>query len=437
MVLMTSHKKFLAMVLLGNVLETYDYALYGSFAVVLAQVFFPSLDPTSALLASFTVFAVGFIARPLGAAIFGYYGDKYGRKKMLMVSIMIMASATGVIGLLPSYDQIGMTAGLLLAVCRLLQGFAVGAEFVGTMIYMVEQAPANRKTFFGSLCICSGYLAMLGTAVIIGLITNFIAQAQVASWGWRIPFLLGVGLGLIGLYIRSQLPETPTFKRLLEHKATVVNPLVQVIVQMPWTLLLGAGVVMLHVLGFYLLFIYMTSYLNIHYGISAPIISLITTMVTILAILLIPIIGILAEKFNHKYFIVISTVGLILFAYPLFRFMDNGSFFNILFAHSMLTILIGLTSAVLPAFLAELFPPTLRFSGMAICYNMSAVIFGGTAPLVLTFLVDKTHDVSAPGLYLVVAATVTLFSTLLINNKIVYHKSRIGADYPPIFNSSQ
>ncbi len=417
-------KNLLFMVLLGSILETYDYSLYGYFAPILAQTFFPSLNPISALLVSFTVFAVGFITRPAGAAIFGYYGDKYGRKKMLMISIMLMAIPTGLIGILPTYEQIGIYAGLLLTLCRLLQGFAVGAEFVGTMVYMIEQAPSNRKTFFGSLCICSGYIAMLFTAIIISLLTHFISVDYLHTWGWRIPFLMGILLGFIGLYIRSKLPETPAFKVLLENKSTAVNPLLQTISKMPLTLLSGVGIVMVHALGFYLLFVYMPSYLNMYYGISPKISSSINTIVLILAVISIPIIGMLAETMNKKYFIVISTICLIILSYPLIRLINNGTFLSIVMTESALTILLCFTSAVLPTFLSELFPTSLRYTGMALCYNISAVTFGGTAPLVLTFLVEKTQNISSPSFYLILAACVTLGSTLLIKNKTSYGYAR-------------
>lgn len=418
------HKKLFFIVLLGSLLEAYDYSLYGYFAPILAQLFFPSLDPISSLQASFTVFAVGFITRPIGAAIFGYYGDKYGRKKMLMLSIMLMAIPTALIGILPTYATIGIFAGLLLALCRLLQGLAVGAEFVGTMVYMIEQAPNNRRTFLGSLCICSGYIAMLFTAIIVALLTHFIPADALYTWGWRIPFLLGIFLGYIGLYVRSKLPETPAFKLLVENKSVAMNPLIQTILQNPLTLLLGIGVVMVHALGFYLLFIYMTSYLNIYYKISPEMTSTINTIVLVLAVIVIPIIGMLAEKINKKYFIATSTILLILFSYPLVKLIDHGSFLAILTAQSMLTILLCLTSAVLPSFLSELFPVSLRYTGMALCYNISSVTFGGTAPLVLTLLVEKTQTISAPSFYLILAASITLLSLFLLNNNKLYHFSQ-------------
>jgi len=405
------------MVLLGSILETYDYSLYGYFAPILAKLFFPTYDPVSSLLIAFSVFAVGFVTRPIGAAIFGHYGDKYGRKKMLMISIMLMAIPTAGIGLLPTYAQIGIYAGILLTCCRLLQGLAVGAEFVGTMVYMIEQAPVHRQTLFGSLCICSGYIAMLFTAIVVALLTHFISTSALQTWGWRIPFILGLGLGAIGLYVRSKLSETPAFKALLKEKTTVTNPLFETIFHRPLTLLLGTGLVMIHALGFYLLFVYLTSYLNTYYKISPEMTSSINTLVLILAVIIIPIIGLLAENINKKYFIMASAMGLILLSYPLIKLLDHGTFSAILFAQASLTILLSLSSAVLPAFLSTLFPVSLRYTGMALCYNVAAVTFGGTAPLVLTFLVEKTQNVAAPSYYLIAVAFVTLGATLLIPKK--------------------
>lgn len=422
-----SQTKIIFIVLVGSILETYDYSLYGYFAPTLAQLFFPRTDPIASLLATFSVFAVGFMMRPIGAAIFGHFGDQYGRKKILMISILIMAIPTALIGLLPTYADIGIYAGILLVLCRLLQGLSVGAEFVGTMIYLIEQAPTNKKTLYGSLSICSGYLALLLTALIIALFTHFMPQTFLSTWGWRIPFLLGLLLGLIGFYIRANLSETNAFKTLIQEKTLIKHPFSYLIRTMPFRLLAGALVVAIHALGYYFLFVYMNSYLNLYYHLPNSTTAMINVMVIIFAIISIPIIGMLAERINKKYFIFLSTIGLIFFSYPLIKLLDQGTFTAILIAESLLTLLLSMTSAVLPTFLSELFPASTRYTGMALCYNISAVFFGGTAPLALTFLVEKTQNIAAPSYYLMFAAGITFCSAFLIdrmNLTCIFHPTQ-------------
>lgn len=402
------------MVLLGNILEAYDYALYGYFAPILAHQFFPTSHPFSGLLLTFTVFALGFITRPLGAAIFGHYGDKYGRKKTLMLAIVLMALPTTLIGLLPSYHHIGITAGILLALCRLIQGFAVGAEFVGAMIYMVEYAQDKRRIFYGSLSISSGYFAMLFTAVLVSVCLYCIPQAYLQASGWRIPFLLGTPLGLIALYIRSKLPETAVFTHLLATKEILKNPLLEILKTKPLVLSSAIGLTMLHTLGFYLLFIYFSTYLNLYHHLSTAFTALANSVSLLVGVIALPCIGLIAEKKSPQRFMRFSAIGFILLAYPCFTLLPYANFLMIMLIQSFLTILLCLFSATLPAVLADLFPPSLRYTGMGLSYNISAVLFGGTAPLVLSFMVEKTNNLAFPGIYLMLAASVSLLSLIFL-----------------------
>ncbi|MBV9575257.1 MAG: MFS transporter [Gammaproteobacteria bacterium] len=411
-----SYKKIFFMVFIGSALEAYDYALYGYFAPILAQLFFPSLDRISALLTSFTIFAAGFITRPIGALIIGYYGDKYGRKKTLMLSIMLMALPTTLIGLLPTYSHIGIYAGIALALCRLLQGFSVGAEFVGTMIYVIEQAPAKRQSLLGSLCTCSGYVGMLCTTSLFFLLTHFISEKHLYTFGWRIPFLAGIILGLIGFYLRANLAETRAFKQIQENKAIAVNPLLETIKEMPHSILLGISVVMVPVLGFYFLFVYMPSHLTLYYKISAETVSLVNMLVLAISSIAIPFIGSYAENKEKKYFIMTSALSIFIFSYPLMYLIQQGNLLSLLIAQGLLSILVCLASAIVPIYLVELFPVSLRYTGVSICYNFSAVLFGGTAPLIATYLIKNTHQLSAPGFYLMLAAGISFVCVLLLKN---------------------
>lgn len=427
-----SNKKVLMMTLMGSTLETYDYTLYGYFAPLLAQLFFPELHPAAALLAAFSVFAVGFIARPLGAAFCGFYGDKYGRKKILLLSIMLMALPTAFIGMLPTYAQIGVSAGFLLVLFRLIQGFAVGAEFVGTMVYLIEQAPANKKTFYGSLCICSGFIAILFTSLMVTLLTHYLSNTALIAWGWRLPFLFGIVLGIVGLIIRAKLPETRPFRQLQQDKAIVSNPLMQTIKKMPFKLITGTLMVTLHVFGFYLLFFYMSSY----YKIAPQMISLINTVVLIMAVMLIPCVGLLAEKINKKYFVAAGCMGFIVLAYPLFQLVNHPTLTAILVVQTTLTLFLCLNSAVIPSLLSELFPVSVRYTGMALCYNLCAVMFGGTAPLVLTYLSGRFSNSMMPCFCLMLAAGLTLLSLFMGGMPKIILKSLSYVNFGPIFVKS-
>lgn len=410
-----SQLKLIFIVTMGSILETYDFSLYGYYAQTLAQLFFPQSNKAFALLLTFTVFAVGFITRPLGAAIFGSIGDKYGRKSSLLISIMLMAIPTAAIGILPTYAQIGLGAPILLMICRLLQGVAVGAEFTGTMVYMVESAPGKLRAFYGSLCICSGYIAMLLTAFMVNIFSTWDSSSQMAIQVWRIPFLFSVFLGVVGLCIRSRLPETAAFKTIQEGKAVAPNPLLKTLTCMPARLLLSIGVIIVHSIGFYLLFVYLNSYLQNYYHLSLSRISLMNMVAITIAIIAVPIIGLIAERTDKRNLIIIGTMGLILFSLPLFKLIETAHIAAFITMQASLTLLLCLVSAVLPAFLTELFPVELRSTGMALAYNLSGVIFGGTTPLTLYFFLKKTEQLNFPAWYLMLSAGVSLVSVLAIS----------------------
>jgi len=397
---------------IGNVLEWYDFAVFGYFAPIIGAHFFPAENQQASLINAFGVFAAGYLMRPLGGLIFGYIGDRMGRKQALQWSVLLMAIPTTMLGLLPTYAQIGVTASVLLVVLRLLQGLSVGGELIGSMSFVTEIAPANRRGFFGSWTLFSAICGvMLGSAVATAA-HWLLDPAALASWGWRLPFMAGLLVGGVGLWMRKGMVETPDFQRLKDSGQVDKNPILEAIQSAPTQIFRMGAMVVLMGGGFYMLFVWWPTYLT---KIVKPPVShalMINTIAMAAMMALIPVAGWLSDLVGRKTVMASSLVGLILAGWPLFVLTDQGTFLFALCAQLAFAVLLAGTQGPMPAAMVEMFPTRTRFSGIGVGYNVSLAVFGGTAPLVSTWLVARTGDIAAPAYYLIVLGLISLVAVL-------------------------
>jgi MFS transporter, MHS family, proline/betaine transporter len=393
---------------IGNVLEWYDFAIYGFFAPVIAHLFFPSEDKLASLISTFGVFAIGYLMRPVGAVIFGILGDKLGRKRALEISVVMMAIPTTLIGVLPTYPNIGVAAPLLLTLLRLLQGASVGGEFTGSISFVVEHAPKNRRGFYSSWTIFSLLGGILLGSAIASLITNILPKDAVDDWGWRIAFLLGIALGLFGLYLRIGLEEPPDFKKLKESGGLSETPIREAFRTYWREILTVAGATVVAAVNFYLIFVYMTTYLSTETHVLLSSALDINTISMFVMMILVPFMGHISDKVGRKPLLIIGCLIIIIFSYPLFIVLSKGHIIYDLGAQLVFALAFATLIGGFGAMMVELFPTRIRMSAMSIGYNFGFALFGGTAPLVATFLIKITNNKLAPGYYLILAGLISL-----------------------------
>ena len=387
----------------GNVLEWFDFAVYGYFAPVIGQVFFPSDDKMTSLLAAFGVFASGFLARPIGAAFFGHLGDRYGRPLVLKLSVMLMGAATFSMGLLPDYAAIGTAAPVLLTLLRLAQGFSVGGEYTGSVVYLVEQAPTGHRGRMGAwpaVGVVAGFLlgSAIGTAI-----TTYCTEAELAQWGWRIPFLLGVVIAAVAIFFRRNLDESATDKDERAEGWPVLESL-----RTEWRAMLQiAGIILAANVGFYMMFVYVTTYLSEEAGMKASRALQIDTIAMCAFLVTIPFAGWLSDRIGRKPVLLIASAGMLFFSWPLLEAVRHASWAWTLAGEFGFAILIGFGFGANGSFIVEITRSKLRCSTISVAYNFCLALFGGTAPLVATWLISQTHDDMTPAYYMMGMALAT------------------------------
>ena len=398
----------------GNCVEWFDFAVYGYLAATLGAVFFPSEDPTISLLSSFAVFGVAFFMRPLGGFFFGPLGDRIGRQRTLAAVIILMSASTFVIAFLPGYAAIGIWAPILLVAARLLQGFSVGGEFGGASAFLAEYSPDERRGYLVSwieFSAVGGFF--LGSASVL-LLTATIGEDALGSWGWRIPFLLAGPLGLIGLYIRLRVEDTPEFRALERSGEVSGSPLRETMTQNWRPILQVIGLVIIQNAGFYIVLTYMPTYFSEQLGFSSTASSLSSVFTLLVAMALIPPLGALSDRVGRKPLLAASCVGFALLSYPLFLLMNQGSLVGAVLSHVALGALLAVFLSTTIAALAELFPTRVRYGGFSIGYNISVAIFGGAAPFFATYLISLTGNPLSPAFYLIAAAIASLITIATI-----------------------
>lgn len=396
----------------GNGVEWFDFAVYGFLATYIGANFFPNEDPTVQLLSTFAVFAAAFFMRPLGGLVFGPLGDRIGRQKVLATVILIMSGSTFLIGFLPSFQQIGVLAPILLVVLRCLQGFSAGGEYGGGATFLAEYAPDERRGFIVSFLVWSVIIGFLLGSATATVLSSVIPEAAMNAWGWRIPFFLAGPLGLIGLYIRLKLEDTPDFRELEETGEVAGSPLKETIAENWVPILQIAGLVVIHNVGFYTVFTFLPTYFSDSLGFSPTASFASITIAGVVALVLIPPLGALSDRVGRKPLLYASCALFVLLTYPLFMLMNTGSLALAIAAHVVLAVIEALFVCASLAAGAELFATRVRYGGFSIGYNFSVAIFGGTAPYIATFLVSRTGNPLSPAFYVILAALLT-FLTLL------------------------
>lgn len=401
--------------IIGTTIEWYDYFIYGSAAVlVFAPQFFPSIDPVAGLLASFATFAVGFVARPIGGIVMGHFGDRIGRKSMLILSMMLMGFSTMAIGLLPNYQTIGVFAPVMLVVLRLVQGFGVGGEWGGAVLMTVEHAPPRRRTFYGSLPQMGLPIGIILSNLIFIVVLNMISADAFQAWGWRIPFLLSAALIAVGFVIRLRVTESPSFARLRQDRAVRRAPLKEVLRGHSGALMQGTlASIAAPALG-YLVLVYMLAYGTSVLGLAQQ------TMLWLIiggAAVWTVVIGVsaqLADRVGQRAIFTFGAVLVVVSAFPFYWLVDTGEPALILVAFTIATTAIGAMAGPQAALVAGLFPAGIRYSGASTAYQIGSVLGGALAPLIATALYAATGSSMPIALYMMGLGLISVIAILTL-----------------------
>ncbi|MFE9054590.1 glycine betaine/L-proline transporter ProP [Streptomyces mutabilis] len=393
---------------LGNAMEWFDFGVYSYIAVTLGKVFFPSGNPTAQLLSTFGAFAAAFLVRPLGGMVFGPLGDRVGRQKVLALTMIMMAAGTFAIGLIPSYATIGVWAPVLLLVARLVQGFSTGGEYAGASTFIAEYAPDKRRGFLGSWLEFGTLAGYIGGAGLVTLMTALLSDGDLTSWGWRIPFLIAGPMGIIGLYLRMRLEETPAFAAEVEKAEAerVKVPLREMVTGQWRALLLCVGLVLVFNVTDYMLLSYMPSYLTSELKYDETHGLLVVLAVMALMMVVQPFAGALTDRVGRRPVIAAGCAGFLLLSVPALLLIRDGSLWAVGLGMAALGLLLVCFTASMPSALPALFPTRVRYGSLSIGFNVSVSLFGGTTPLVVTALIGATGNMMMPAYYMMAAAVV-------------------------------
>ena len=395
----------------GNLVEWYDFALYGAFATVLAATFFPGAGPVGGLLAAFAVFGVAFLARPAGALLFAHYGDRLGRRRALAATILLMALVTAGIGLLPGYDSIGWLAPALLVLLRAGQGAAVGGEYGGSAALVVEYAPAGRRGWYGGWQWATIALGLAAGIAAAALLSATLDGPALRAWGWRLAFLLALPLGLVGLYIRLRIEETPGFLAVQRLGAAARTPLGDTLRTARRSVVVGFGLVAAIVATFNIFFVFLPSHLAatgrvpLGRALAAALVGLLS------AAAVAPPAGRLSDRVGRRPLLVAGVVALLVLTVPVTALLLRGEPGGLVLGYLLIGLALG--TLVPSTFLAELFPTRLRYSGLSLTYGLASALVGGTAPALAALLVRRTGDALWPAWYATGLTLVALVCALL------------------------
>lgn len=397
--------------LVGTTIEFFDFYVYATAAVlVFPTLFFPNSDPTTALLASFATFSIAFFARPLGAVVFGHFGDRIGRKTTLVAALLTMGISTVVIGLLPSYGSIGVIAPLLLALCRFGQGFGLGGEWGGAVLLATENAPEGKRSWYGMFPQLGAPVGLFLSSGIFWLLLQVMSQDALLSWGWRVPFISSILLIVIGLWVRLSITETPAFQKAIDKRERVAVPVAVLFRKHKRSLFLGTFVALATFVLFYIGSAYLLSY-NVKV-LKIPFLDALEIQIvgSVAFGIFIPIVGKLAERFGRREMLILTTVLIGIFSFFLPGLMTGGEGSIVVFAIVAMALM-GMTYGLIGTALAAPFPTAVRYTGSSITFNLAGIFGASLAPYIATWL-QANHGMQYVGYYLGLSAVITLICIL-------------------------
>src|SRR5262245_2225124 len=386
--------------IVGNVMEWYDFAIYGFFARTIGSLYFPAEDSRTSLLAAYAVFAVGFFMRPLGAILFGHIGDRVGRGPALLWSVVAMAVPTLVMALLPTYAQIGIWASLLMLLCRMVQGLAVGGEYTSSAVFLAETAEPGRRGAASAWAVFGATGGILLGSAVGALVMNTLPLEQVVAWGWRVPFMFGVLVGVAGFILGRRMPFD-------KAAAKERSPLMQALREHPIEMLQAVAVSLVNAVAFYLIFVYLVTWLKLAADMGARTALQVNSINMVILIGVVLTMSRLSDRIGRRPILITAGIGLLVFAWPLFELMRSGGVPHVFLGQLGFTVLIGSFGSINPIVLCEIFPRHVRCSAVSAAYNLSVGLAGGTAPAVATWLIETSGNVSMPAFYIMVCAAIS------------------------------
>ncbi|MGW5153472.1 MFS transporter [Rhodococcus koreensis] len=394
----------------GNFIEWYDFAVYGFLATTLAAQFFPSENPTSALLETFAVFAVAFALRPLGGIFFGRLGDRLGRRSTLSLTVILISGSTAAIGLMPTYSSVGIVAPILLVLARCVQGFSAGGEYAGACAYVIEHAPRDKRASVSSFIPVSTFWSFAFAAGFTFGLSHLLDPAAMSDWGWRVPFLVALPLGLFGFYLRFKLAESPLFESAEHDEELVTSPLKETIVHHWRTIVLLAGFIAATALSFYTFTTYLSTFMQVVGGLSQPSALLSSCICLVLAGALCPVAGRMSDCIGRRATTRSACLILIVAVFPAFIMAGTGVLWISIVGQMLLGVGAVITGIVTAVLMSELFPTRVRYTASASSYNLAYTLFGGSAPFIATLLISTTGNRLAPAMYLVIVCIIALIA---------------------------
>lgn len=416
-------KRVLAGGSVGQFIEFYDFTLYGLSAVTLSQLFFPGENALAGLLATFATFGVAFLVRPLGGLFFGAVGDRIGRRKVLFVTLMLIGLATTLIGLLPTYETIGVFAPILLVLCRLIQGFSAGGESVGAPAFVFEHAPLERRGFWINVTLAATALPSVIGGTLILVLSSTMTPEAFDSYGWRIPFLLALPLAFFGLWIRAKTEESEAFKQVLrKHEHKEYSPIRKAFRENRVRMLQVICVMALTAMGFYFLSGYFVSYVQVTGDLSREASLGANAVAMALYAVLLPIGGMIGDRVGRKPMLITGAVALAVLSIPCFMLVTSGSLGLAILGQLLFVVPMCVYGGGCYTFFVEIFTTETRFTSAAISYNVAYAAFGGTAPFIGTMLVSSTGKDSAPGFYMAAAAAIVALFLVFTNVPETRHR---------------